>query len=161
MKEADTLAGKVTNKATVTAKDPNEDPVEDDDEVEDPTEAGITLTVVKVWADGNRVGGRPASLIVTLTGGGQARFITLTAANNWTASVPNLPKTDPNGRVITYTWSEPAIAGYTQTSIVTNGNTTTITNTRNNVPPRNPIIEEEETPLGLGIVYINVGDCLE
>ena len=161
VKEADTLAGKVTNKATVTAKDPNEDPVEDDDEVEDPTEAGITLTVVKVWADGNRVGGRPASLIVTLTGGGQARFITLTAANNWTASVPNLPKTDPNGRVITYTWSEPAIAGYTQTSIVTNGNTTTITNTRNNVPPRNPIIEEEETPLGLGIVYINVGDCLE
>ena len=159
VKEADMLAGKVVNKATVTAKDPNGDPVEEEDEVEDPIEAGITLTVVKNWADGNRINGRPASLIVTLTGGGTTRMVTLNAANNWTASIGNLPKTDPNGNAITYTWSEPAIAGYRQTRMVTTGDTTTITNTRNNVPPTP--IDEDETPLGLGIVYINVGDCLE
>ena len=50
----------------------------------------VSVTVKKVWDDSNNQDGkRPASLIVTLSNGEQ---VELTAANNWTATVENLPK---------------------------------------------------------------------
>ena len=187
----------------------------------------LDLTVTKLWED-NGNPARPTSLTVILSGGGQVRLATLSAANNWTATATGLPRY-ANGQPIAYTWTEPAIDGYTLTSQVTTGNTTVITNTRNAVPPpaehtltvyyrylngnqaaptvvevhkegdiyrvdspvipgytatilvvtgtmpgydveytviyipngNTIIIEEPDTPLGLGQVFINVGDCLE
>lgn len=162
--EEDGKAGTVLNVVTVIGKDPNGDPVPDDDDEEDPTQATVILTITKAWVDTPATAARPANLIMTLSGDGFGGTVTLNAANNWTASITDLPRFR-NGQEITYTWTEPAIPGYTQTSITTSITgqeiTTTITNTRNRIPPRVPVIEEDETPLGLGIVYVNVGDCLE
>ena len=91
---------------------------------------GIDLTVTKVWVDEDD-DARPASLHMVLTGSdGEIRMAALSAANNWTATLTGLPKYR-DGKEITYTWIEPAVAGYTQTSVVTNGTTTVFTNTRN------------------------------
>ena len=65
---------------------------------------------------------------MVLSGGGQARTVSLGAGNNWTATV-TMPRYDAAGNEITYTWSEPAVAGYTG-SRRTEGDVTTITNTR-------------------------------
>ena len=146
---------------------------------------------------------------------------------SWT--VTGLPRYNAAGAAITYTWTEPTIAGYEQTNYVTTGSTTVITNTQTQVeaeteytltvryrflngrqaapdvteqhvagdpynvvsptirgyttttlrvtgvmpesdltrtvvyiPGNNTIvIDDFETPLGLGDVFINVGDCLE
>ena len=87
------------------------------------------LTVKKVWKDSG-TGDRPATLRMTLTGsGGETRQVTLSADNNWTATVTGLPRYD-NGREINYSWSEPSISGYEQTSVSTTGTTTVFTNTR-------------------------------
>ncbi|MBR4360647.1 MAG: Cna B-type domain-containing protein, partial [Clostridia bacterium] len=92
----------------------------------------IDLTVAKRWED-NGNPARPESLIMILTGGGQARPVTLSAFNNWTATVTGLPRYARGQRII-YTWTESAISGYTLTSQVTTGNSTVFTNTRNTVP---------------------------
>ena len=192
------------------------------------------LTVVKAWNDNNNANGdRPAGLTVTLNADGTAiATAVLNAANNWTATINNLPVNE-NGQPIIYTWTEPAIALYTQTNRVTNGTVTTLTNTRNNPNGNNPtpsrlhityrytngqeasppvelmlnpgenydvpspvipgytptlvrvqgtmpdhnvdylvlyvpgeggqvyIIDDFETPLGLGNVFLNIGDCIE
>ena len=71
-----------------------------------------------------------------------------------------------NGKLITYTWAESTVRGYRGTQTTT-GNVTVFVNTRTGggvVPPTPPTpetIDEPGTPLGLGQVYINVGDCLE
>ena len=89
----------------------------------------VNLTVLKVWNDNNNADGiRPAQLYMVLSGGGQARTVSLGAGNNWTATV-TMPRYDAAGNEITYTWSEPAVAGYTG-SRRTEGDVTTITNTR-------------------------------
>ena len=55
--------------------------------------------------------------------------VTLTADNNWTATVQNLPK-KANGTDITYTWSEGSMPeGYSLTDTSVNGKVTTLTNT--------------------------------
>lgn len=87
-------------------------------------------TVSKVWADdNNRDGLRPVSLGVTLTGSNGMRPVTrrLSADNNWTVTVPDLP-VFYNGQRIVYEWTEDEIPGYTGTKQV-NGNVTTFTNT--------------------------------
>ena len=86
----------------------------------------IDLTVKKVWDDANNQDGkRPASLAVTLSNGTE---VTLNAANNWTATVKNLPKY-ADGKEIEYTWKEDALpAGYTLTDTSVNGTVTTLTN---------------------------------
>lgn len=90
----------------------------------------ISVTVKKVWDDNNNQDGkRPGSITVKLLANGNAiQTVTLSAANNWTATVENLQKY-AGGQQITYAWKETTIVnGYTATN-KTDGNTTTITNT--------------------------------
>ncbi len=93
--------------------------------------------ITKVWADDdNRDAIRPTTLVVTLSNYGD---VTLTAANNWTATISNLPVHRNNeGQIetIDYTWSEDEsklpegyrLTGNTDTPTET-GIETTITNT--------------------------------
>ena len=238
--EKDILSGHILNDATATGKTPDpEDPDNPDSpnkpdvpvtpgHTEDPVIETVDLTVQKVWVE-TTTPARPANLIVTLTGNGTSQYVTLNEANAWTATVTGLPRYTAAGAEITYTWTEPTIAGYEQTNYVTTGNTTVITNTQTQVeaeteytltvryrflngrqaapdvteqhvagdpynivsptirgyttttlrvtgvmpesdltrtvvyiPGNNTIvIDDFETPLGLGDVFINVGDCLE
>ena len=195
--------------------------------------ATTAQTVTKVWNDNNNAN-RPASVTVTLNANGTAvGTVTLNAANNWTATIDNLPVNE-NGKAITYTWTEGAVAGYrlsnTAVTATADGETTTLTNTLIPIatPVRHtlriyyryldgreavPTIDEEfsngdkydfespkiagyrpsiarvsgtmpnsdvevlvlylpvkgvyeiitdyDTPLGIGEVYINIGDCFE
>ena len=83
------------------------------------------VTVIKVWEDeNNRDQNRPASLTITASDGTE---VVLTPGNNWTATVSML-KYDDDGE-IQYTWTEETVQGYTLTSNVTEGDTTTLTNT--------------------------------
>ncbi|MBR7077990.1 MAG: Cna B-type domain-containing protein, partial [Clostridia bacterium] len=86
----------------------------------------IDVTVIKIWDDENdKYKKRPVSLVVKLSNGTE---VTLTAENNWTATVKGLPKYE-NGKEISYTWTEENVpAGYKLVSIVTEGYVTTITN---------------------------------
>ena len=87
-------------------------------------------TVSKVWADdNNRDGLRPVSLGVTLTGSNGMTPVKkrLSADNNWTVTVPDLP-VFYNGQRIVYEWTEEDIPGYTGTKQVS-GNLTIFTNT--------------------------------
>ena len=86
----------------------------------------VSVTVTKVWNDNDDQDGiRPDELVVTLSNGTE---VTLTAADNWTATVEGLPKYD-NGEEIEYTWTEGKLPeGYTMESNVTEGLETTITN---------------------------------
>ena len=188
--------------------------------------ATVDLTVRKAWVD-DEPSFRPAVIYMVLSGNGQMRVVPVRAADGWIAGVTGLERYF-EGREIAYTWMEPDIPGYVLTSQETAGNTTVITNTRDNrenkapheliihyiypdgepaaptytgvygpgeeydvpspvipgyrptlirvsgiMPERsveytviylkddNRIIDDIETPLGLGRVYINVGDCLE
>ncbi len=85
----------------------------------------VDVTINKVWVDNNNQDGlRPTSLEVTLNNGTK---VTLNEENNWTFTIKDLPAYK-NGKKIEYTWSEPSIEGYTQDSIKTENNITTITN---------------------------------
>ncbi len=88
-----------------------------------------SATVKKVWDDdSNRDEKRPASLSVTLSNG---QTMTLTSANNWTATVENLPKY-ANGEEIQYSWTEGDMPeGYSLTKTEAAGTTTTLTNSYN------------------------------
>ena len=87
-----------------------------------------SVTVKKVWDDnGNADGKRPSSLEMTLSNG---TVVTLSEANNWTATVDDLAKYDASGVEITYTWTEGSMPQeYSKTGEETVGNTTTFTNT--------------------------------
>ena len=90
----------------------------------------ISLTVRKVWDDANNQDGlRPASLTVQLSNGTTViRTATLSAENNWTATVDNLPRFE-NGKEIAYTWTEEGLpAGYVLAGTTRNGTVTTLTN---------------------------------
>lgn len=86
-------------------------------------------TVRKVWQDeNNEDGSRPTRLNVTLwddfTEVGKA---VLDAANNWEATIDNLPK-NRAGKEIAYYWTEDATVGYLLREPVIEGNVTTLTN---------------------------------
>jgi hypothetical protein len=93
----------------------------------------------------------------------------LSEANGWTVTVSGLPKY-VNGAEAHYTWSEQSVLGYTQTSAVTNGTTTTFTNRftspvlpDNENPGKPPvyIFEDYDTPLGIEVIINHVGDCFD
>ncbi len=87
-------------------------------------------TIVKVWNDADdQDGKRPESIDVVLKADGKVnQTVTLSAANNWTATVKNLPK-KANNKEISYTWGELSLPnGYTFSSAI-EGTVTTITNT--------------------------------
>lgn len=85
---------------------------------------GEYIIVRKTWQHGNvPEGERPQSVTVSiLAGGAEYASLTLTAANaeadgSWTGSIGPVPVYNERGEAITYTVSEPAVAGYT--SVVT------------------------------------------
>ena len=85
----------------------------------------VNIPVTKVWNDSNNQDGkRPQSITVRLLADGtEVDSKTVTEADNWACSFSNLPKYK-DGKKITYTVTEDAVAGYT-TAI----SGTTITNT--------------------------------
>ena len=111
------------------------------------------LTVRKTWLDNDNAQGlRPTVIRVYLYANGErVNFVTLNAANGWDRTVRNLPVYDENGERIRYTWREQDIPGYTLIQTFTRGNVTRFVNA----------IDEYGTPLGLGEVFINVGECFE
>ena len=77
--------------------------------------AKTSVGVKKVWADDNdRDGLRTKSVVINLLADGQAtgKTVTLSAANNWTASFDNLNLYENQGKKIAYTVSENAVDGY-------------------------------------------------
>ena len=136
----------------------------------------VSTTVTKVWDDNDNAAGlRPATLRVTLSNG---QNYTLSAANNWTVTVNNLPKYR-NGALVNYSWSEQSVLGYTQANVVVTGDVTIFTNTyRMPLPPTTPTtpdtprtpttpkddtitIEDYATPLGIEVIINHVGDCFD
>ena len=86
-----------------------------------------SATVVKSWNDNNNAANRrPASLEMKLSNN---QTVTLTAENQWTGTIDNLPKY-ANGKEIAYTWTEVEMPlGYRLTNTEKNGTVTTLTNT--------------------------------
>ena len=89
-----------------------------------------TLSVTKVWDDGNDQDGvRPASLTVTLLADSKAvGSVTLDAGNGWTGSIADLP-VNAGGKAIAYAWDEGTVESYTLSGNVTSGTATVLTNT--------------------------------
>ncbi|MBQ6520391.1 MAG: Cna B-type domain-containing protein [Anaerolineaceae bacterium] len=104
----------------------------------------VDLTIRKVWVE-NGSSSHPASLNMVLVGGKQSRVVTLSDENDWTAEVSGLPVYEA-GTKIEYSWQEPAVNGYTRTSLVTEGNVTTITNKANETPTVTVTVTETATP---------------
>ena len=130
-----------------------------------------SVTVRKDWDDNNNNQNlRPESIVMTLSNG---MTVLLSAGNNWTATISNLP-TRVNGQPVTYTWTEQKVLNYNLSGVVTEGNTTTFTNTlwkRPETPPtegKKPkttgetvTFEEYKTPLGVESIINHVGDCFD
>ena len=76
----------------------------------------INISGTKTWKDNNNQDGiRPSSITVNLLANGQqVASKTVSASDNWQYSFDNLPA-DANGKKITYTVKEDAVAGYTST----------------------------------------------
>lgn len=89
-----------------------------------------TLSVRKVWDDDNdRDRLRPSILAVTLLANGEeAGTVSLNRANDWTASMEDVPVFAAGERIV-YTWSEESVEGYTPQAPKTEGTVTTLTNT--------------------------------
>ncbi|WP_406842532.1 Cna B-type domain-containing protein [Lactobacillus helveticus] len=80
------------------------------------TPATVKVAGTKTWKDNNNQDGiRPSSITVNLLANGQqVASKKVSASDNWQYSFDNLPA-DANGKKITYTVTEDAVAGYTST----------------------------------------------
>ena len=117
----------------------------------------VNVRVQKIWDDNNNeYRRRPVSIVMTLSNG---MTVVLNEANNWTEVIEGLPKFDGEDEIV-YTWTEGEALGYTQTSVVVNGDTTTFTNRFRRRVPETPI-EEYETPLAVEVIINHVGDCFD
>ncbi len=129
------------------------------------------ISVRKVWNDDeNKAGIRPPSIYCYLNNG---MTVVLNAANNWSATVSNLP-TMLNGQPVSYFWTEQEVLGYEQEGKDIEGTVTTFTNGLRERPeppadkPTPPTrgtptitIDEYGTPLGVEVNINHVGDCFE
>ena len=127
----------------------------------------INFTVVKSWV-GDNPAERPEEISVTLfamMAAGEVevapyRYIGLTADDNWTATATDLPvyEVRPDGRMIRiqYYWREDEVPEGYQVWYNDGAEGTVINNYIGTI-----IIEDLETPLGLGDIYNNVGECFE
>ena len=111
---------------------------------DDPPKETKELTVKKVWSDtDNKEKKRPEELKVKLSDGQE---VTLNEANNWTATLKDLPVKDSDGKEISYSWKEGDMPeGYKLTEMKVDDNVTTLTNTyetKEETPPKN----DETTP---------------
>ena len=97
------------------------------------TPATIAKTVTKQWVDNdNQDGIRPTEITVNLLANGKiVKTLTLSATNNWTATVNGLAQ-KANGQDIDYIWQEATVpAGYQATvdgDLITNTHTPATTN---------------------------------
>ncbi len=75
-----------------------------------------TVSGTKTWNDANNQDGkRPTSITINLYADGEfVKSVEVTAASEWKYSFNNLPKYE-NGKLINYTITEDAVAGYTTT----------------------------------------------
>ncbi|UIP52566.1 Cna B-type domain-containing protein (plasmid) [Ligilactobacillus salivarius] len=98
------------------------------------TPATVKVSGTKTWNDNNNQDGiRPSSITVNLLANGQqVASKTVSASDNWQYSFDNLAAY-ANGKKITYTVTENAVAGYTSTVDGYN-----ITNTHNPTTPKKP-----------------------
>ena len=116
---------------------------------------------------------RPKTIVMTLSNDvtSDKQTVELSAQNNWTATIENLP-TRLNGKPVTYTWTEQEVIGYKLTKTTKKGNMTIFTNSshkrQNNQGGKNPEgpgdttrIEDYKTPLGVEIMINHVGDCFD
>ena len=89
----------------------------------------VNATIRKVWDDEDDADGkRPEKLSVQLKNGNTTvQEVELNAANNWSATINDLPKY-ADGKAIEYSWTEEAVEGYTLESSATDGEVTTLTN---------------------------------
>ena len=131
-----------------------------------------TASVYKIWDDNdNERNLRPKNIAVTLLPTG--KIYMLTAANDWSLTVDNLP-TKLNGKDVTYSWKEEESVGYVLAGTEVSGNSVVFYNHATNVPKipewmpqaKVPgdmwfIFEEYETALGGEILINHVGDCFD
>ncbi len=96
------------------------------------TPGKTSATVTKIWNDAeNQDGKRPESITVSLLADGKetGKTVTLSAENNWTQTVSDLPE-KADGKAIEYTWTEETLPeGYKLTDNSKTGTVTTLTNT--------------------------------
>jgi LPXTG-motif cell wall-anchored protein len=105
------------------------------------TPATVKVSGAKTWNDNNNQDGiRPSSITVNLLANGQqVASKTVSASDNWQYSFDNLAAY-ANGKKITYTVTEDAVAGYTSTVDGYN-----ITNTHNPTTPKKPQVPNNPT----------------
>ena len=105
------------------------------------TPATVKVSGTKTWNDNNNQDGiRPSSITVNLLANGQqVASKTVSASDNWQYSFDNLAAY-ANGKKITYTVTEDAVAGYTSTVDGYN-----ITNTHNPTTPKKPQVPNNPT----------------
>ena len=132
------------------------------------------LSVVKVWQDNNNTGKtRPASITMTLNVNGRKyTHVTLNDANNWSATVKDVPVI-VDGEEAKYSWSEQETIGYVRTDVAEKGDTITFTNTlwtKKDTPTKggkaktygNTVpLDDYDTPLGVVVEINHVGDCFD
>ena len=95
------------------------------------TPGKTSVAVTKAWNDnGNQDGKRPNSVTIHLLADGEdtGKSVTLTEANNWSASFVDLDQ-KKNGTDINYTVSEDAVSDYTTTITGDSATGFTVTNT--------------------------------
>ena len=105
------------------------------------TPATVKVSGTKTWKDNNNQDGiRPSSITVNLLANGQqVASKKVSASDNWQYSFDNLAAY-ANGKKITYTVTEDAVAGYTSTVDGYN-----ITNTHNPTTPKKPQVPNNPT----------------
>ena len=105
------------------------------------TPATVKVSGAKTWNDNNNQDGiRPSSITVNLLANGQqVASKKVSASDNWQYSFDNLAAY-ANGKKITYTVTEDAVAGYTSTVDGYN-----ITNTHNPTTPKKPQVPNNPT----------------
>ena len=105
------------------------------------TPATVKVSGTKTWNDNNNQDGiRPSSITVNLLANGQqVASKKVSASDNWQYSFDNLAAY-ANGKKITYTVTENAVAGYTSTVDGYN-----ITNTHNPTTPKKPQVPNNPT----------------
>ena len=115
--------------------------VDGDNVTNNHTPATVKVSGTKTWNDDNNQDGiRPSSITVNLLANGrQVASKTVSASDNWQYSFDNLAAY-ANGKKITYTVTENAVAGYTSTVDGYN-----ITNTHNPTTPKKPQVPNNPT----------------
>ncbi|MCC8052050.1 MAG: Cna B-type domain-containing protein, partial [Clostridiales bacterium] len=81
--------------------------------------ASVSVSGTKTWSDNDNLSGkRPTSITINLLANGEkvdSQVVTADADGNWNYAFTGLDKYDADNKLITYTITEDAVAGYTTT----------------------------------------------